>query len=71
MRPFHHRPSLSRASTGSVHAPVRAAETVQGHDTKAMPEHERALDEAAALWTTRRIRCYLVMQPATCGTRGR
>jgi hypothetical protein len=43
----------------SAHVPVRDAAAVD-----AAPVVDASLDQAAALWTTRRIRSFLVLQPA-------
>ncbi|MDQ0084345.1 MULTISPECIES: hypothetical protein [Variovorax] len=43
----------------SAHAPVRDPAAVD-----AAPVVDASLDQAAALWTTRRIRSFLVLQPA-------
>lgn len=60
----HHEPLRARAS---AHAPVNApADTPVAAAALpvAAPAVEGALDQAAALWTTRRIRSFLVLQPA-------
>ncbi|CAA2109234.1 hypothetical protein [Variovorax paradoxus] len=60
MRHFHLRrqPHEPRVRP-STHAPVPAAAAAQ-----AVPAVDAALDQAAALWTTRRIRSFLVLQPS-------
>jgi len=47
-----------------AHAPSRAAAPrAEAADVQRQPEVDPALDQAAALWTTRRIRCFLLMLP--------
>jgi hypothetical protein len=61
----HHEAPRARAS---AHAPgdssVATAVPVMAAVPVATPAVEGALDQAAALWTTRRIRSFLVLQPA-------
>jgi hypothetical protein len=58
----HHEPLRARASAHvPVDTPVAAAAAAV---PVAAPAVEGALDQAAALWTTRRIRSFLVLQPA-------
>lgn len=57
----HHEPLRARESAHvPVDTPVAAAAAVP----VAAPAVEGALDQVAALWTTRRIRSFLVLQPA-------
>ncbi|MGJ7609352.1 MULTISPECIES: hypothetical protein [unclassified Variovorax] len=64
MRHFHlrrqpHEPLVRASAHVPNGAPAATAEA---------PAADTALDQAAALWTTRRIRSFLVLQPAH-GTR--
>ena len=63
MRHFHlcRQPHEQRVRS-SAQEPARTV------DAAAAPTVDAALDQAAALWTTRRIRSFLVLQP-TCTRR--
>ncbi|HEX7867335.1 MAG TPA: hypothetical protein VF555_20425 [Variovorax sp.] len=65
MRHFHLRrqPHEQQRVRLSAHVPVPAPVAAE-----AAPVVDAALDQAAALWTTRRIRSFLVLQPGH-GTR--
>jgi len=69
MRHFHLRsqPQQHRVRP-STHVPPAHAVVVDAAATPAVPAVDTALDQAAALWTTRRIRSFLVLQP-TCTPR--
>lgn len=59
MRHFHLRrqPHEQPRVRPSAHVPAHAAAA------EAAPAVDAKLDQAAALWTTRRIRSYLLLQP--------
>ncbi|WP_184641513.1 hypothetical protein [Variovorax sp. 350MFTsu5.1] len=59
MRHFHLRrqPHEQPRVRPSAHVPAHAAAA------EAAPAVDARLDQAAALWTTRRIRSYLLLQP--------
>lgn len=60
MRHFHlRRQPHEQHVRPSAHVPSGAPAAAA-----AAPAVEAALDQAAALWTTRRIRSFLVLQPA-------
>jgi hypothetical protein len=65
MRQFHPRrqPHEQQRVRPSAHVPARASvATAPAADaTRAV---DASLDQAAALWTTRRIRSFLLLQPA-------
>lgn len=61
MRHFHLRrqPHEQPRVRPSAHVPAHAAPMA----AEAAPAVDARLDQAAALWTTRRIRSYLLLQP--------
>ncbi|WP_295976896.1 hypothetical protein [uncultured Variovorax sp.] len=61
MRHFHLRrqPHEQQRVRPSARVPAHAATTA----AEAAPAVDAKLDQAAALWTTRRIRSYLLLQP--------
>ena len=61
MRHFHLRrqPHEQQRARPSAHVPAHAAPAA----AESAPAVDATLDQAAALWTTRRIRSYLLLQP--------
>jgi hypothetical protein len=69
MRQFHPRrqPHEQQRVRPSAHVPARASvatATATATAADATPAVDASLDQAAALWTTRRIRSFLLLQPA-------
>ena len=65
MRELHLRqPSPDLVRPASSHEPARIPQAHPARPAEAEPHIDDTLDQAAALWTTRRIRnCVLLLQP--------
>ncbi len=58
-----HRQPLHRGHVAAPAADPRAASARQSASEMLQPEADQQLDKSASFWSTRRIRCFLLLVP--------